>query len=393
MKWITHIFRVSIIFLLMLTLPWIAMAQSPGTPVNCQQDQFSFGQKLVVVSTSQLLFQATSGGWQGLPLPPHWDQVKVAGDEKIYLYDDTMNKLYRLDNNNQNWTTVTTTPFVEQDREEFFPSPNANSVFLSVRSPDEQRRGIYKSSDGGLSWRKTFTNTDFLSTLSPFVFSPTFTQDGTAFAALLGRGTFVGVWRSTDFGENWVKSTNGMTVTVQYGPSAWFAISPQFAQDRTLFSSGGAMDFGYYKSTNAGENWQYIADLRPSDLALSPDYQNDQTLLIASPGDGVYISTNGGASVQQIWNENRAVLVGIRHTPLANTISGALVATESQPPLISTHQVTQTLEMWAVVASSQINTCYLYRSIDRGVTWEQQTLFETPYSTYFPVVAQESIQR
>lgn len=196
-------------------------------------------------------------------------------------------------------------------------------------------------------------------------FSPTYVQDGVAFTAKNGRGTFAGVWKSTDFGQTWFRSS----AEPIGGPSAvpgWLVISPQFPHDGTLFSGSGPYDAGFYKSTDGGEHWFYTAPVDDvASMALSPDYRLDQTLLIASRGK-VYQSLNGAASVFEIWapSDQWARVVGIS----AASPGASASPDESQ---------TRRLVYWAVAWTG--SGCRLFRSTDGGQGWQPQTLFQPAY--------------
>jgi len=75
------------------------------------------------------------------------------------------------------------------------------------------------------------------------------------------------------------------------------AFSPGFAQDQTLFV---ATTQGVYKSTNGGDNWlrasQGLTVTHVTALALAPDYTESQTLFAGTAGGGVFKSQDGGGS-------------------------------------------------------------------------------------------------
>ncbi len=143
------------------------------------------------------------------------------------------------------------------------------------------------------------------------------------------------------------------------------AVSPAFAEDRTLFvgtSSIGPQNMaGLFKSTNGGFNWRFIGGNLPEGLSvlkiiLSPDYletSNQRTLYIVAKSDisqtplRIYRSVNGGATwtpVEPEW-------------PSPET-------TDVWDLSLSPHH---SFDHTFLVATS----LGMYRTTDRGATWEE----------------------
>ncbi len=126
--------------------------------------------------------------------------------------------------------------------------------------------------------------------------SPDFRQDGILFAARAH-----GLFRSTDSGQTWTavlqSEKPGEPVMVTS-----LAISPDFTHDRTVFAS---LPGGVISSQDGGETWQAAVLPTPipvvSALALSPNFLQDGALFTATTQDGVFLSTNRGASFV-VWN-------------------------------------------------------------------------------------------
>lgn len=81
------------------------------------------------------------------------------------------------------------------------------------------------------------------------------------------------------------------------------ALSPDYVNDRTLFA--GTYGNGVFKSTDGGASWSAVntglTDLYVRALAISPGYATDHTLFAATGAEyefsgGVFKSTDGGAS-------------------------------------------------------------------------------------------------
>ena len=165
-------------------------------------------------------------------------------------------------------------------------SPNYatdNTVFAGADST------ILKSTNGGQSWLGIALSTSYIYAIA---ISPNYAIDHTVFAGnLVG-----GVYKSTDGGLSWVQLTPAPPAL---GMQA-LAISPNYAIDNTIFA--GTYQGEVYKSTNAGLSWSRIfTNIRGIyALAISPNYATDNTVFAGAGGGaaagGVYKSTNGGLS-------------------------------------------------------------------------------------------------
>ncbi|RMF92981.1 MAG: hypothetical protein D6736_02555, partial [Nitrospinota bacterium] len=146
--------------------------------------------------------------------------------------------------------------------------------------------GIYRSDNGGRSWKQVL-QTD--STVYAIAFSPLFAQDGTVFAGTMGQGVF----KSSDGGISWESTNEGLTNTFVKA----LVVSPAYASDQTVVV--GTWGSGVFKSTDGGLSWQGGdsaldgAFLRA--LAISPEFARDRTLF-AGTWSGIYRSADAGQS-------------------------------------------------------------------------------------------------
>jgi photosystem II stability/assembly factor-like uncharacterized protein len=135
--------------------------------------------------------------------------------------------------------------------------------------------------------------------------SPDFSEDETLLATIDGK-----LCRSTDGGETWLHLRGGLPEFGQYLLTVHALFSPDYAQDQTIFYSaflGETHGEGVYRSTDGGETWKMssdgLYDLRVSRLLASPNYAHDGTLLAyanIAQGQAVYRSTDRGESWQVI---------------------------------------------------------------------------------------------
>lgn len=142
--------------------------------------------------------------------------------------------------------------------------------------------------------------------IDQIIVSPAYVADRTLFVVSGGNAIF----RTTDDGASWTHLRDGLVLDGQ--GVATLAISPNFAEDATLFAGGynrEAIGFGVFRSTDRGEQWapvwQGLAHLRIHNLIVSPDYGADTTLLAYAhyqridpwqAGVSLHRSTDGAAT-------------------------------------------------------------------------------------------------
>jgi photosystem II stability/assembly factor-like uncharacterized protein len=144
--------------------------------------------------------------------------------------------------------------------------------------------GVYKSTDGGVTWRKTGA---LAAQVQALVIDPSDPQ--TVYAGTYGEG----VWRSKNGGVTW-SQTGHMSSRYVWA----IAIDP--LETQTVYTANDAY---VYKSTNGGRTWIKASSGVPLDKmqALALDPADPETIYVGtnntqSDGHGVYKTTDGGAT-------------------------------------------------------------------------------------------------
>lgn len=212
--------------------------------------------------------------------------------------------------------------------------------------------GVTVSDDGGRTWRVASETLPPTAATHIILEPKSPAQSRTLYIAAMGRG----VMKSTDGGKTWVVKNNGIAGE---NPLAWRLAR---AQDGTLYAViarrtedgtyGNPGDGAIYRSRDGAEHWERIALPEqvngPNGLAVDPADAN--RLYLASWGrmtpdgavdGGIWLSTNGGSSWQDVLNRDQHVY----------------------DVTIDSHNA-KTLYACGFENSA-------WRSLDRGVTWER----------------------
>ena len=121
-----------------------------------------------------------------------------------------------------------------------------------------------------------------------------------------------GVWRSTDYGSNWVPLFDNQTT----GSIGAIAVAP--SNPNIVYVGTGAgiirpdlsVGDGVYKSTDAGKTWTHLSGLRDTQMIanIDVDPKDPNRFFVAALGHpygpnaerGIFRSTNGGSSFQKV---------------------------------------------------------------------------------------------
>ena len=186
-----------------------------------------------------------------------------------------------------------------------------HTIFIGTR-----RHGVLKSQNGGVSWSSIDNWRWPIGFIYSLCVSPNFGSDQTLFAAVRGHG----IYKSADGGVSWKSSNKGFEffqevnrpIASNYNidpvlfsslKEVYLEISPNYKNDRTVFAFSGV---GLFKTTDGGIEWtkvqsgSEIVNNNILALAISPNYSEDQFIMISAKGKGLFASNDGGHNFQQI---------------------------------------------------------------------------------------------
>jgi len=199
---------------------------------------------------------------------------------------------------------------------------NPNVIWVGSGENNNQRSvaygdGIYKSEDGGASWKNMGLKTS--EHIGEIIVDPK--NSSIVYVAAIGplwkEGGERGVYKTTDGGKTWsqvlkVDDHTGVNEIIMDPRNSQVLYASAFQRRRSDFAyvSGGPGS-GMYKTTDGGATWDKINSGLPSadkgriGLAISPaDPEYIYAVMEASKESGFYRSTNRGASWQKMSTEN-----------------------------------------------------------------------------------------
>jgi len=240
----------------------------------------------------------------GVPSQPHTFYMGVASGG-----------LFRTTDDGATWTPITDGKVpVASTGSVAVANSDSNIIYLGTGSDDVRSnvstgRGVYKSTDGGQTW--SFTGLYNAGQIGSVRIHPTnpdivwVSAQGDTFKPNDERGVF----KTTDGGHTWKKtlfvsdSVGAMDLEVQPGnPDVVYAwMSHLQRKPWTIIS--GSRDGGFYKSTDGGEHFKKIGGGLPTELigkanlaVTAANPARVYALVEAKPGGGFYRSDDAGES-------------------------------------------------------------------------------------------------
>lgn len=164
-------------------------------------------------------------------------------------------------------------------------------------------RGLYKTTDGGVTWRKTLSAGDNAGIVD-LVMDPA--NPSVLYAAAWHRerrdwsyinvGAQSGLFKSTDAGETWTRLTTGLPTT----PTGRPGVAVCRSRPSTVYAVVEGADGGVYRSTDAGLTWTRRNTMSASSMYYGQvrcDPNDPERVVVLQTQ--MAISTDGGATFTQ----------------------------------------------------------------------------------------------
>lgn len=194
---------------------------------------------------------------------------------------------------------------------------NSDIVFVAAQGPlsrEGGERGLYKSSDGGRTWKRVLdpgkwagASDVVMDPRNPNVLLATTWQRYRRTYGYISGGPESALWRSTDGGETWRKSQAGLPASDDMG-RVGIAISPKNPDVAYAIVEAGGSRGGFFRSRDNGVSWQRLS----GESAIGLYYQE----IFADPHDvdRVYsmdvrlmVTDDGGRTFRQAGERNKHV--------------------------------------------------------------------------------------
>lgn len=253
----------------------------------------------------------------------------VVGDPMTYYMGTTGGGLWKTTDAGQRWNNISD-GFFEMGSVGAVAVSTYNSNIIYVGMGEHAPRGVmtsygdgvYKSTDAGKTWKHMgLKETHHISRI---VIHPT-NPDVVYVAAqgqLYGPNKDRGIYKSTDGGKTWKNTlfVNELTGAAELSmdanyPEIMYAAMWEHQRKPNMVVSGGPGS-GLYKSTDAGETWTEMTEGLPEEkgkmaISVSPANSNKVYALIESDSNqdkgGLFVSNNAGKTWSMASGDNRLV--------------------------------------------------------------------------------------
>jgi photosystem II stability/assembly factor-like uncharacterized protein len=242
----------------------------------------------------------------------------VPSQPKTFYMGVASGGLWRTTNGGESWEPITDNKVpVGSMGSVVVANSDPNVIWLGtgsdgVRSNVSTGRGVYRSSDAGKTWEfKGLYNAGQIGAVRVHPTNPDVAWVA-AYGDIFKPNTERGVFKTTDGGKTWKKtlyvsdSTGAMDVELQPGnPDVVFAWMNRIERKPWSIISG-SREGGFYKSTDGGETWKRLQTtglprelIGKGNIAVTAANPNRLYALVeALPGGGLYRSDDAGENWQ-----------------------------------------------------------------------------------------------
>ena len=184
------------------------------------------------------------------------------------------------------------------------PSPGYsqdNALFLLTFDGAHVKHSLWRSSDGGTRWERVYSSAlDNVDSISGVNLPAQYGNDSQTVLIAGKSGGKSAIWQSTDNGQSFAKRLTSDTDTgSNFNINAWTVVDNDILFVGSFDGSNGVV----YYSTNGGWTYSQKATAGSQSLnsiAISPDYEQDKTILVGNTNGWVYWSEDNGASFESL---------------------------------------------------------------------------------------------
>lgn len=311
------------------------------------------------------LAQSKDGGqtWEWMrddladsPHPPAFDR-----SGGIWIADVNLHK--RSADAGENWTEFRVTG---GDVRTFAFHPSDSKIIWA--GGVNGRGGLWKSSDGGASWKQLGLGLPEMNSVQKFIVDPS--RPDTLYMAVR-RGGF----KSTDGGENWTP-IGGIVQDAEIESLTLHPAAPQ-----TLFAGTSK---GFFKTTDGGQTWNRVGGGFPPFIveALAIHPASPDVMWAGTSGAGIYTTTDGGKSwteanrgfaaswVEKVWGDTAGTMFAQTSRGLFRADGNGGWAEIREP--FSDSDARADIIIFDAKVPKVVHAGWAssyYRSTDAGVTW------------------------
>jgi hypothetical protein len=329
---------------------------------HADTDGFSSGDPLFdTTNTPSRVYIFADGTWKSKDGGDHWSK---AADDELSQFSSTQTAASQL---------VPLPRWVVD--EETGQKGLATGIGLVLDPRDSAVRyvatmiGVFKSTDGGGTWKKA--SNGIVSSETASVVADPF-DEKTLYAA-----TPMGIFKSSDRGASWKRVLGGGADADDSGgwwSSGSIVVAPSAPE--TLYAR---TSLGLFRSDDGGGNWVELAGVGlPSEDA--PVGVNDPLLLVGSRDpdtvfvqaiDGIHRSVDGGRTFARVIDDRGALLLDAQDPGVADVDAAASV--QKITGQVYDPSTPGTVYLATVDYDMGRNTTRIRRSTDYGTTWQDIT--------------------
>ncbi len=193
-------------------------------------------------------------------------------------------------------------------------SPNYSqddTLFMLTFDGTHTESSLWRSLNGGTKWERVLTstlaNTDSLDLVE---LPPQYGNDSQVVFLTGASGSNSAIWKSTDNGQTFIRRGASFHIDI------WMVVN-----DNTLFLGSYDGSNGLvYRTTNSGLTYSTEAVAGSKSLqsiALSPDYEQDETMLVGNTNGWVYWSEDNGTSFKLLGEQLALSSTGVGKVTVA----------------------------------------------------------------------------